>query len=96
MSDELTTMTWAVGIIVVIGGSLWYIFRDDKGVDPNKDGKADIKDVSVAVDRVIVEVDKALNKVVTEVKKRAPAKKAAAKKAPAAKKPRAPRKKNDG
>jgi hypothetical protein len=96
MSDELTTMIWAVGIIVVIGGSLWYIFRDDKGVDPNKDGKADIKDVSVAVDRVIVEVDKALNKVVTEVKKRAPAKKAAAKKAPAAKKPRAPRKKNDG
>ena len=89
-------MIWAVGIIVVIGGSLWYIFRDDKGVDPNKDGKADIKDVSVAVDRVIVEVDKALNKVVTEVKKRATAKKAAAKKAPAAKKPRAPRKKNDG
>ena len=96
MSDELTTMIWAVGIIVVIGGSLWYIFRDDKGLDLNKDGKVDLKDDSAAVDKALAEVEKAVNEVVAEVKKRAPAKKAAAKKAPAAKKPRAPRKKNDG
>jgi len=84
----MTTMIWVAIIVVVFGGAFWYIFRDDKSLDLNKDGKVDLKDASAAV-------DKASQFFVAEVKKRAP-KKAAAKKAPAAKKPRAPRKKKDG
>ena len=93
---DLTTVIWVGIIVFVFGGALWYIFRDDKGLDLNKDGKVDLKDASAAVDKAVAEVEKAVEQAVEEVKKRAPAKKAAAKKAPAAKKPRAPRKKKDG
>lgn len=91
----LNSLIWIVGFVVVFGGALWYIFRNDKNLDVNKDGKVDLKDTSAAIEKAVVEVEKAVEEAVAEVKKRA-TKTVAAKKVATAKKPRAPRKKKDG
>lgn len=89
----LTGLIWIIIFCAAIVGGLWWVLRDDKGIDldVNKDGKVNLKDASAAVDKAAAKVESA----VKEIKKRAP-RKAAAKKAPAAKKPRAPRKPKNG
>lgn len=91
----LTGLIWIVGFVVVFGGLLWYIFREEKSLDVNKDGKVDVKDASAAIEKAVVEVEKAVEEAVAEVKKRA-TKKAPAKKVAAVKKTRAPRKTKNG
>jgi len=91
----LTGLIWVVIFVVAFGGLLWYIFREEKTLDVNKDGKVDVKDASAAIEKAVVEVEKAVEEAVAEVKKRA-TKKAPAKKATVAKKPRAPRKTKNG
>lgn len=91
----LTGLIWVVVFVVAFGGLFWYIFREKKTLDVNKDGKVDVKDASAAIEKAVVEVEKAVEEAVAEVKKRA-TKKAAAKKVAADKKPRAPRKTKNG
>ena len=54
-------------VVVVLGGALWYFNRDSGSLDIDQDGDVDVQDLKVAVEKTVEGVKE-------EVKKRLPTK----------------------
>lgn len=55
----------AIAVLAVV--AIWY-FNRDSGLDVNKDGKVDVKDVQVAVENTVAAVKEEVKEEVAEVK----------------------------
>ena len=48
-------MLWLLLGLVVVGAFIWYVNRDSK-IDSNDDGKVDVSEAKVAVEKAVAEV----------------------------------------
>jgi preprotein translocase subunit SecF len=69
-----------IAIVIAAGAAIWY-FNRDKGLDVNKDGKVDVKDLEVAVENTVEAVKEEVKEAKAAVKKTATKAKATVKKA---------------
>lgn len=69
-----------IAIVIIAVGAIWY-FNRDKGLDVNKDGKVDVKDLEVAVENTVAAVKEEAKEVKAAVKKTATKAKTTVKKA---------------
>lgn len=69
-----------IAIVIAAGAAIWY-FNRDKGLDVNKDGKVDVKDIEVAVENTVVAVKEEVKEAKAAVKKTATKAKTTVKKA---------------
>lgn len=51
---ETYMLLWLLLALVVVGAFIWYVNRDSK-IDANDDGKVDLADAKVAVEKAVVE-----------------------------------------
>ena len=57
-------------VLVVVVGAVWYfVEKNKKTLDVNKDGKLDVNDVKIAVEEVKADVKKVEEAIVADVKK---------------------------
>ena len=49
-----TYMLWLLLGLVVVGAFIWYVNRDEK-IDSNDDGKVDVSEAKVAVEKAVAE-----------------------------------------